>query len=238
MIRTLEPHKAALRAGSSKWQNRKENARPPPCLGVVCTLSAAQTLVGCISRLMLTAERQQDHRGILLTKIAAFIQLINGRNFHNVALSENKTILSDFWETSCNTVLWIQITTQMILSLPLHKHVIYSWLCSDVSVTHVWLEMKSSVKWVLLSNYKPWLFSLIVNHSSIHSYTHFNNEAGKILWSANEETVIKDALLCKHPYVHHLAEQIQGSLMSLHWLLKDTRRPPLVHSVHCTVLAV
>lgn len=134
-----------------------------------------------------------------------------------------------FWETSCNVinaVLWIQITIQMILSPPLHKHVIYSRLCSAVSVTHMWLETKSSVKWVLLSNYKPSLFSLIVNHRSILSYTHFNNEAGKILLSANEETVIKDVLLCKHPYVHHLAEQIQGSLMSLHWLIKDTRRPP------------
>lgn len=58
--------------------------------------SAAQTLVGCISRLMLTAERQQDHRGIPLTKIAAFIQLINIRNLHNAALSKNKTILRDF----------------------------------------------------------------------------------------------------------------------------------------------
>lgn len=89
-----------------------------------------------------------------------------------------------------------------------------------------WLEMKSSVKWNLQSHYKPSLFSLMVNHSSIHFYTHFNNEAGKILRSANEETAIKEVRLCKHLCVHHLAEQMQGSLMSLHWLIKDTRGPP------------
>lgn len=103
MIRTLELHKAALRAGSSKWQTGGK-CEAVAVSGNRVHARAAQTLVGCISRLMLTAERQQDHRGIRLTKIAAFIQLINGRNFHNVALSKNKTILSDFWETSCNVI--------------------------------------------------------------------------------------------------------------------------------------
>lgn len=30
--------------------------------------------------------------------------------------------------------------------------------------------------------------------------------------------------VCTHPYVHRLAEQIQGSLMSLHWPIKTTMR--------------
>lgn len=89
MIRTLELHKAALRAGSSKWQTGgKCEAAAAAVSGNRVHARAAQALVGCISRLMLTAERQRDHRGILLTKIAAFIQLINVRNFHNVASSK------------------------------------------------------------------------------------------------------------------------------------------------------
>lgn len=88
MIRTLELHKAALRAGSSKWQTGGKCEAAAAVSGNRVHAGAAQTLVGCISRLMLTAERQRDHRGILLTKIAAFIQLINVRNFHNVASSK------------------------------------------------------------------------------------------------------------------------------------------------------
>lgn len=91
MIRTLELHKAALRAGSSKWQTGgkcEAAAAAAAVSGNRVHARAAQALVGCISRLMLTAERQRDHRGILLTKIAAFIQLINVRNFHNVASSK------------------------------------------------------------------------------------------------------------------------------------------------------
>lgn len=172
MIRTVEPHKAALRAGSSKWQP-EENVRAA-CLEMLCT--------------------SLQHKHALLV-FAAWCWKQSGNR-----ITEDLGDCSIYSTHQCGHFTNVASKKQFWLKWVFgNLNLLFSYICFTmdfIRTTHMWLEVKSSVKWILPRNYKPSLLSRIVNHSSIYFCTHFNNEAGKILWSTNEETVIKDVLPC------------------------------------------